>query len=64
MFAFQLAHDFQSSLFNNIVELHDGAAPPSSAYKADVIAGILMEHLVETRALQHAANLNTNAFYI
>lgn len=45
MFAFQLAHDFQSSLFNNIVELHDGAAPPSSAYKADVIAGILMEHL-------------------
>lgn len=26
------------------MELHDGAAPPSSAYKADVIAGILMEH--------------------
>lgn len=43
------------------MELHDGAAPPSSAYKADVIAGILMEHLVETRASQHAANLNMDA---
>jgi len=29
------------------MELHDGAAPPSSAYKADVIAGILMEHKKE-----------------
>ena len=34
-----------------VLQLHDGAAPPSSAYKADVIAGILMEHKIFYKVL-------------
>lgn len=44
--------------------LLDGAAPPSDAYKATVIAGILKEHMVEIRTSQYAANFNTvNVIY-
>ena len=33
-----------------VSQLHDGAAPPSSVYKTDVIANILIEHKQKGRA--------------